>query len=391
MLTNHGTKTTQVVNSLTCRLDRRHPPPRDDLSQQELQQSAGYSLAAPAFQRHHYHTLAAVWQALAGMGGASLAVKVILFVSFFCLLPGCAVPTISIEKYQSALAYKPKPAVMRMQANVVVTVTYTMPTEATALWKRWGNSDASIENYEQAFRNVIFDDMAQSKLFNRVDREETAQDTDLLIQIRLEDEAARHEIMSMTVLDPATKGSIKAYHKEAVPGLFETHWIRDLMADLKSNLISDFKDVDFARRRQLAEEERTRRLKLAEEARQLEISRKTDLDESGKELFKLQPDEQFSVSQATEFLITWKNRHLANVLRNSPTAELRNYVDQIEHTILQATDASEKEKDEAQRLIAGGANGAPGHTDLARAYALRIEVLKPILAAIKEEIANRAR
>jgi hypothetical protein len=77
------------------------------------------------------------------------------------------------------------------------------------------------------------------------------------------------------------------------------------------------------------------------------------------------------------------------LLRTAKLEDLRDYVDQIEHTIFEATDASEKEKDAAQQLVAGGASADNAHADLARAYRLRIEVLKPILAAIKEEIANR--
>jgi hypothetical protein len=82
---------------------------------------------------------------------------------------------------------------------------------------------------------------------------------------------------------------------------------------------------------------------------------------------------------------------LDGLLQHGKTEELRNYVDEIEHTILEATDASEKEKDEAQRLLASGIADENQHTDLARAYRLRIEVLKPILAALKEEIANRGK
>ena len=109
------------------------------------------------------------------------------------------------------------------------------------------------------------------------------------------------------------------------------------------------------------------------------------------ELFKLQPSEQFTVTEITKFLISWKNRHLDGLLQKAKTEEMRDYADQIEHTILEAADSSEKEKDEAQRLAAGGAGGENEHTELARAYRLRIEVLKPILAAIKEEIANRGK
>lgn len=160
---------------------------------------------------------------------------------------------------------------------------------------------------------------------------------------------------------------------------------------LAAKRVSESIEAEKRREKETEEEHERERVarKLAEENRQREIIRETDSDESGKELFKLQPDDQFTVSQVTEFLITWKNRHLDNVLKISKTADLLDYVDQIEHTVFRAMDASEKEKDQAQRLVTSGESAEREHTDLARAYRLRIEVLKPILQEIKNEIANR--
>jgi hypothetical protein len=143
------------------------------------------------------------------------------------------------------------------------------------------------------------------------------------------------------------------------------------------------------RQREIAQDQQRRRIE--EEERRNQIARLTDHDESAKEIFKLQPTDQFSVKEITEFLITWKNKHLDSLLRNASLSELRDYADQIEHTILETTDASEKEKDEAQSLVAAGGATENQHTALARAYRLRIEILKPILAAIKGEIANRGK
>jgi hypothetical protein len=131
--------------------------------------------------------------------------------------------------------------------------------------------------------------------------------------------------------------------------------------------------------------------KLAEEERRRAMARLTGQDANASDVFKLRPSGLLSVTEVTELLITWKTHHLDGLLQHGKTEELRNYVDEIEHTILEATDASEKEKDEAQRLLASGIADENQHTDLARAYRLRIEVLKPILAALKEEIANRGK
>jgi len=160
------------------------------------------------------------------------------------------------------------------------------------------------------------------------------------------------------------------------------------IADFASHL-SASPALDAHEQQEKQKEEQARHL--AQEERRKTIAHASDNDDSAKELFKLQAAFNLPVSETTELLLTWKNRHLASLLQNAKTAELRDYVDEIEHTVLQATDASEKEKDEAQRLIAAGANDEHEHTDLARAYRLRIEVLKPILAAIKEEVVNRGK
>jgi hypothetical protein len=96
-------------------------------------------------------------------------------------------------------------------------------------------------------------------------------------------------------------------------------------------------------------------------------------------------------SEWNNFLISWKNRELDTVLRESDTAGLRDAISQIEQQILKANEAAEAEKDKAQRLIQKGATGAEVHTQTARTHLSRIVILKPVLRAIKEEITNRSR
>jgi hypothetical protein len=95
--------------------------------------------------------------------------------------------------------------------------------------------------------------------------------------------------------------------------------------------------------------------------------------------------------KANDDWVTWKNRELEGFLRTKKTQQLRDFADQIEHDTLKMTEAAEEEKDTAQRLVAAGAAGDTLHTELARAYRARIEILKPILAAVKEEITNRSK
>jgi hypothetical protein len=109
------------------------------------------------------------------------------------------------------------------------------------------------------------------------------------------------------------------------------------------------------------------------------------------EAFKLQPFEGIHAAEVNNVIVRWKNAQFDVLLREAGTADLRSDAGQIEQTILEASAASEREKDEAQRTIEKGQSSAEVHGERSRAWRARIEVLKPILAALKDEIANRGK
>ncbi len=109
------------------------------------------------------------------------------------------------------------------------------------------------------------------------------------------------------------------------------------------------------------------------------------------EIFKLRPFEFVPVEDVTNFLIAWKSTELEKVLRDAKTEELRDDAVRIEQTILEANEAAEKERDEGQRRVERNQDGVEACTRRARCYRSRIEVLKPILASVKEEISNRGK
>ena len=92
-------------------------------------------------------------------------------------------------------------------------------------------------------------------------------------------------------------------------------------------------------------------------------------------------------------LIAAKNRQLPAILRESKTDELATLVVRVEQTILDLNHESEVAKDRAQQVTAtnGDAQQAEELRGLNISYRERIELLKPILAAVREEIANRNR
>lgn len=104
-------------------------------------------------------------------------------------------------------------------------------------------------------------------------------------------------------------------------------------------------------------------------------------------------------------LISTKTRLLPGMLRSASTEELTSLVVQIEQAILDLNHACEMAKDQTQQAAAGepaaqpeDASGASKPApdlatlrDFTISYRERIELLKPILTSLKEEIANRSR
>ena len=112
---------------------------------------------------------------------------------------------------------------------------------------------------------------------------------------------------------------------------------------------------------------------------------------SAAEAFALRPFRQMPFDDFTKYLIAWKANELDRLLRDARTDVLKEHAVRIEQTILEADELSERAKDEAQRAVERNQGDVERFTQRARLYRSRIEVLRPILAAIKDELANRAR
>jgi hypothetical protein len=92
-------------------------------------------------------------------------------------------------------------------------------------------------------------------------------------------------------------------------------------------------------------------------------------------------------------LVAAKVQQLSALLREKKTEELTALVVKIEQTELDLNHGSETAKDRAQQLAAenGAAPQIAELRGLAISYQERIELLKPIAVALKEEITNRNR
>jgi hypothetical protein len=102
---------------------------------------------------------------------------------------------------------------------------------------------------------------------------------------------------------------------------------------------------------------------------------------------------EFLARERNRALVAAKNQQLPGMLREKKTDELSALVVKIEQTILDLNHECEVAKDQAQQATAtnGDARQIEELRGLAISYRERIELLKPILTALKEEIANRGR
>jgi len=88
-------------------------------------------------------------------------------------------------------------------------------------------------------------------------------------------------------------------------------------------------------------------------------------------------------------LLDAKNRSLEKVLREESRDGLLVMITRIEQSILDLSEKSEQAKDRAQRIMEKGEGDPDPERELSLLYRQRIEVLKPILAALKQEAALR--
>lgn len=88
-------------------------------------------------------------------------------------------------------------------------------------------------------------------------------------------------------------------------------------------------------------------------------------------------------------LLEAKNRSLAKLLKEKTTDELLTLVTRIEKSILDLSEQAEQAKDRAQAIVEKGQGDPASDRELSVLCRQRIEILKPILAAIKQEAAAK--
>jgi hypothetical protein len=101
------------------------------------------------------------------------------------------------------------------------------------------------------------------------------------------------------------------------------------------------------------------------------------------------PSRPIRITFSAKGYLQSKNRTLTMLLREARTEDLQALVELAERAILDSNHQAETLKDRAHGRIELGGPGADLLRELSFAYKERIEVLKPVLAAIRDEMENR--
>ncbi len=275
------------------------------------------------------------------------------------------------ETRQIQSAYQPAPSPIRIEACACVGFS-----GSTGL----PDTDGAI--YLRTVKDVLSSDIAASGLFARIADVTSA---DYLVNLDFKDprESDRHITVSLFVIETATGAQVFSDTREVSledPGTGRsTRWIDalpGLMAALKADLAADLGPKVRARNEQAARDESA-----------LLGASLSDLLASS--------DKNVTLARVrNRAIIAAKTSQLPAVLRDWKSDQLSGLAVKIEQTILDLDHEGEVAKDRAQQAVAGSAVSATGLEQLrglAICYRERIELLKPILGALREEIANRGR
>jgi hypothetical protein len=336
------------------------------------------------------------------------------------LLSGCSSIVVSENEYRSMVAYEPAKSMVHVDAGgtkVLISATHSMSPDVEKIWESWGNGEASIGNYKAAVAQVALDDLVKSGLFigaanvtaqnasgegtpgsaslltsgigssavaasgGPVQQPEGAGPADADIEVLIQTEESSlagnfHLKVTLKIVGVATQETYREQTLEADLGDSIMHYTHDLQTTLQASLQKMKSDLaaDFA----------------GQNLGDLMI-KAAQLDPSDLGHLLVARDRSMAIArERNRALVAAKTLTLPGLLQNDKTAELVDLTVKIEQVMLDLEHEVQMTKDEAQSEAASG-NGSNLRREWALIYEERIDVLKPVLAAIKEEVANRGR
>ncbi len=333
------------------------------------------------------------------------------------LLGGCISSiVISTAQFKGMVAYAPTRSTNQIDAGnarIFISVTHALAPEVHNTWTSWGNGETSISNYQTAVAEVVADDLTKSDLFINanvqvrvqsdngadVSQERTTLmgamapasapavpdrpapgegNADVEIIVRTEESHPKdfQLTVSMKVVDVASQTVINTYTQQADLGDSGFKMVDRLKAALqttlnqmKANLAADFSGGKL--------------MELAVKAARLDPA---DLNS-----LLVAKDRTMTIARArNRALVAANTLTLPGLLQRRKTAELVDLTVKMEQVILDLEHEAELAMGSAQGE-AGEGNSAQRYREWALVYKERISILRPMLSAIKEEIANRGK
>lgn len=290
---------------------------------------------------------------------------------------------VSSSMIRDYMRFEPEPAPLQIPAVASVEVSHTTDPAVAAAWKKWAWNLDSI-NGDQIVAEALYRDFTGSGLFKAVQRQTAG--ADVLVVVRSRDSRPddfRLEV-SLELLEPKSRQPVLSYtrQKTYATGVGDYRFketLRELLGQLRADLAADYKSKDLSRLGgpfAVGGAPVTGAAATPVGLEPLLVSQETSIG---------------LARQRNRALVSFKALELPAVLRQKSSSDLTALAVRVEQTILDLNHEAALENDRAQRAAETNPRTVEEHRELAIAYKERIELLKPIGTAIKEEIANRGK
>jgi hypothetical protein len=302
---------------------------------------------------------------------------------------GCVMPE-AVQR--SGIDYQPIASPARIDASASLEAVHTLSQSALEAWDVMPGSSGMMQTHVRLSADMVRRDWTEFSPFARVVPAGGVADYAVRIEVEEHHKPEKGVVVKTRVTDVAAAEEVASRERREMwgSGLLDWKWLErmpPLMAEIKAEVVADIERHRVERKR-------------AQEERKLQESVAV-LTDANLEALLASADANVELARTrNRALIAAKNRDLPRLLREGRTSELTALGVRIEQCLLDLNHETEVAKDRAQQLSATGATSDLssaaaaefGHwRGLAISYRERIELLKPILEALKAEIAQRSR
>jgi hypothetical protein len=293
------------------------------------------------------------------------------------VVAGCASPT--VEDFKQSYAYEPEKSPAQINAGGAKILYSATFSSSDALW-----GDKTVEASACTAREIVtLHDLVASELFANEGSVSTLdpalhpsevnqklRDADVRISVdAVESYDSNQETslrVTMRVTDAPSGMVLKSYSWSQRE---EEHALQNALSQLKAGLVKDFGDSNFKRL----------------------CAQSAHPDPADLEGLLVSKEFSIDVARArNRALIAANTLTLPGIIQGQKTADLVNLKVKIEQTIFDLEHVAEIDKEQAEASTASGGD-AGELREMSLVYRERIEILKPMLEGLKQEIVNRGK